>query len=137
MSLASTPRRILIVDDEADMRIFIRTVVETSGYQALTAANGAEALALAAKNPPDLVVLDVMMPQIEDGIHTYQQFRTQTRLAQIPLIMLSAISRKTFYHSIKVLVRPDGRSLAEPDGYIEKPPDAHELRAMIGRLLRP
>ena len=61
-------RKILVVDDERDMRIFVSTVVETSGFEATVADDGTQALQKAVANPPALVILDVMMPQIVDGI---------------------------------------------------------------------
>jgi two-component system phosphate regulon response regulator PhoB len=128
-------KKILVVDDERDMRIFISTVVETLGYEVLTAKDGAEALQAADCNPPALIILDVMMPKIEDGIQAYRQFRTDRRLAHIPIIMLTAIARKTFLHSIRMLCPQKGLQVAEPEGYIEKPPDADELGRMIARLL--
>ena len=128
-------RKILVVDDEADMRIFVSTVVATRGYEPVTASDGAAALDLARKEPPALVILDVMMPGINDGILTYQQFRTDGKLQRIPIIMLSAIAQKTFLHSIRMLSPGKGLPVAEPEGYMEKPPDADELGRMIIRLL--
>lgn len=128
-------KKILIVDDERDMRIFISAVVETLGCEALTAKDGAEALQKANSNPPALVILDVMMPKIDDGIQTYRQFRTDPKLSNIPIIMLSAIAQKTFLHSIRMLSPQKGLPVAEPEGYMEKPPDADELGRMITRLL--
>lgn len=124
-------KKILVVDDEPDMRIFISTVLETSGYEPLTASNGEDALKSVHFTMPDLIILDVMMPKIEDGIRTFYQFRTDPKLKHIPIIMLSAIARKTFFHSIMSFnsgkeVRP-----TEPDAYIEKPPDADELISII------
>jgi CheY-like chemotaxis protein len=95
--------KILVVDDERDMRIFVSTVVETLGFEAIAVQDGAEALLKAGLNPPALVILDVMMPKIDDGIKTYRQFRTDPSLSHIPIIMLSAIAEKTFLHSIKML----------------------------------
>jgi two-component system phosphate regulon response regulator PhoB len=128
-------KKILVVDDERDMRTFISTVVETLGYEALTAENGAEALHTADCSPPALIILDVMMPKIDDGIQTYRQFRTDRRLSHIPIIMLTAIARRTFLHSIRMLCPQKGLQVAEPEGYIEKPPDADEIGRMIARLL--
>jgi two-component system phosphate regulon response regulator PhoB len=128
-------KTILVVDDERDMRIFISTVVETLGFEALTAKDGAEALQKANSNPPALVILDVMMPKIDDGIQTYRQFRTEQKLSRIPIIMLSAIAQKTFLHSIRMLGPGKCLPVTEPEGYMEKPPDADELGRMITRLL--
>lgn len=69
-------KKILVIDDERDMRIFVSTVVETLGFEPMVAKDGVEALEKARSNPPALVILDVMMPKIDDGIQTYQQFRT-------------------------------------------------------------
>jgi CheY-like chemotaxis protein len=127
--------KILVVDDEQDMRIFVSTVVETLGFEPKAAKDGVEALEEARLNPPALVILDVMMPKIDDGIQTYRQFRTDPSLAHIPIIMLSAIAKKTFLHSIKVLSPQQGPQLPEPEAYMEKPPDADELSRLITEQL--
>jgi CheY-like chemotaxis protein len=126
---------IMVVDDEADMRIFVSTVVETRGFNPVTAEDGREALARARSSPPVLVILDVMMPGIDDGIRTYQQFRTDECLSHIPIIMLSAVARKTFFHTIRMLNPDKGLRIPEPDAYLEKPPDVAELVRLIDELL--
>jgi len=127
--------KILVVDDERDMRIFVSTVVETLGFEAIAAEDGMEAIEKVSSNPPALVILDVMMPKIDDGIQTYRQFRSDPRLSHIPIIMLSAIAQKTFLHSIKMLSPRQGPQLPEPEAYMEKPPDANELSRLITDLL--
>ena len=128
-------RKILVVDDESDMQIYVSTVVETMGFDPIVAADGPEALRKAREFQPALVILDVMMPKIEDGLKTYQQFREDGRLGGIPIIMLSAIARKTFFHSIRMLQPLSGGQLPEPEAYMEKPPDAAELNRLITELL--
>jgi CheY-like chemotaxis protein len=128
-------QKILVVDDEPDMRIFVSTVVETMGFDPITAKNGTEAVEKARSILPALIILDVMMPKIEDGIKTYQLFKTDKRLDQIPIIMLSAIAKKTFFHSIRILSPQNGPHVPEPEAYMEKPPDAAELVKMIENLL--
>jgi CheY-like chemotaxis protein len=118
------------------MRIFVSTVVETLGFETIAAQDGAEALKEAGSNPPALVILDVMMPKIDHGIQTYRQFRTDPSLAHIPIIMLSAIAKKTFLHFIKMLNPRQGTQLPEPEAHMEKPPDAAELGKLIMNLLR-
>lgn len=128
-------KRILVVDDELDIRIFVSTVVETIGFEPIEAKNGSEAIERARLTKPHLVVLDIMMPKIEDGIQTYRQFRTEENLALIPIIMLSAIAKKTFFHSLRMLNPQKGDPLPEPEAYMEKPPDASELIRLIGNIL--
>jgi CheY-like chemotaxis protein len=101
----------------------------------MVAKDGVDALEKARLNPPALVILDVMMPKIDDGIQTYRQFKTNPGLATIPIIMLSAIAKKTFLHSIKMLSPQQGPQLPEPEAYMEKPPDANELSRLITGLL--
>ena len=128
-------KKILVVDDESDMRIFVSVVVETMGFLPVTAQDGAEALEKARTHLPDLVILDVMMPKIDDGIQTYEQFRTDQKLSRIPIIMLSAIAKKTFVHSIRMLRPRRDAQIPEPEAYLEKPPDADELSKLISGLL--
>jgi len=128
-------RKILVVDDESDMQIYLSTVVETMGFEPIVAGDGTEALDKARKFRPALVILDVMMPKIEDGLRTYQQLREDERLSCTPIIMVSAIARKTFFHSIRLLKPLSGKQLPEPEAYMEKPPDAAELNRLITMLL--
>jgi two-component system, OmpR family, phosphate regulon response regulator PhoB len=136
MGTATPTKKILIVDDEEDMRIFISTVAQTSGYEAMTAANGEDALGIARSHILDLVILDIMMPRIEDGIQTFFEFKSDADLKHIPVIMLSAISKKTFFHYIRTFPS-NNDTLFEPDGYMEKPPDAAELIQLIESALTP
>lgn len=128
-------KKILIVDDDPDIRIFVSTVVETMGCEPIAAEDGAEALDVARSSPPELVILDVMMPKIEDGILTYKEFKTDKNLSNIPIIMLSAIAQKTFLHSIRALNPQKGVDIPEPEAYMEKPPDADQLVRLIEIVL--
>jgi CheY-like chemotaxis protein len=114
------PRRVL-VDDELDMRTFITTLLETNGFKPLTAKDGFQGLEVARKNKPSLIILDVMMPR-ESGINLYRELRNDPDLKDIPVIMLSALSKKTFFHSQKVLDQYRGEKIPEPTAYIEKRP---------------
>ncbi len=135
MNEQHSKKTILVVDDEADMRIFVSTVAETGGYEALTADNGSRAMEMARTRAPDLVILDVMMPRIEDGIQTFQEFKSTTGLKHIPIIMLSAIAKKTFFHYVALSSVARGEDPPEPDGYMEKPPEADDLLHMIQALI--
>ncbi|MFZ7124578.1 MAG: response regulator [Desulfobacterales bacterium] len=128
------PKTILIVDDEMDMRFFLATLAETNGYRYLLAKNGGEGLEAAEESHPDLIILDIMMPK-EGGVHMYGQLKQSRMLRDIPVIVLSAISRKTFYHYMKMLSVRMGDIIPEPDAYLEKPPEAEEILAVIRSLI--
>ena len=127
-------KKILIVDDELDMRTFLSTLLETTGYKPVVASDGLEGIRKARQIKPDLIVLDVMMPK-EAGIQMYRDLRVDSELKDIPVIMLSGIAKKTFFHSQGVLDAYTGQSVREPDAYIEKPPEAEELLQSVRGLL--
>ena len=129
-------KTILIVDDEIDMRMFLTTLVATSGLDAVTARNGEEGLAKAREIHPDVIILDVMMPK-EGGVFMYGELKRDDRLREIPVIILSAISRRTFYHYLKMLSIRLGDLIPEPDAYMEKPPEAEEIVATLQKLIEP
>lgn len=126
-------KKVLIVDDEMDMRIFLSTLLETSGYKAIIAANGEEGMQKARRYKPAVIILDVLMPK-SGGIQMYRQVKTDENLRTTPVIMISAIARKTFLHSINMLNSHRGETVPEPEGYIEKPPESDELLEILARI---
>ena len=127
-------KKVLIVDDELDMRIFISTVFETSGYEVFSARDGKEGMRKAQDAGPDLIILDLMMPG-EGGVQMYRQLKGEGDLKHIPIIMLSGVGKKTFYHYLKMMnIKPD-EAVPEPEAYIEKPPQAEELLKLAGSVL--
>ena len=128
-------RKILVIDDEADLRIFLSTLFETRGYKPLVAEDGLEGLRNARESKPEIIVLDVMMPK-ESGIQLYRDLKSDPTTKDIPVIMLSGIARKTFFHSQSLLDRYTGQFLPEPEVYIEKPPEPDELLAITEKILR-
>ena len=126
-------KKVLIVDDEMDMRIFLSTLVETSGYKAIIAANGEEGIQKARKHKPDVIILDVLMPK-SGGIQMYREVKTDENLKTTPVIMISAIAKKTFLHSMKMLNSHRGETVPQPEGYIEKPPESDELLEILARI---
>jgi len=128
-------KRVLVVDDELDMRTFVTTLLETNGFKALAAQDGVQGLEMARKSKPSLIILDVMMPR-ESGIALYRDLKNDPGLGDVPVIMLSALSKKTFFHSQKVLDEYKGEKIPEPAAYIEKPPEPDELLETIRNILK-
>jgi len=128
-------KRVLVVDDELDMRTFVTTLLETSGYKPLSAEDGIKGLEMARKDKPALIILDIMMPK-ESGITMYRALKTDPDLKDIPVIMLSALAKKTFLHSQSVLDAYKGEKIPEPAAYIEKPPEPDELLEAIQSSLK-
>ncbi|MBW1886934.1 MAG: response regulator [Deltaproteobacteria bacterium] len=128
-------KKVLVVDDELDIRIFIITLLETENYKPLSAKDGKEGLEIARREKPALIILDVMMPK-ESGIGMYRNLKNDPELKDIPVIMVSALSKKTFFHSQKVLDEYKDEKIPEPAAYIEKPPEPEELLEAIENSLK-
>ena len=127
-------RKVLVVDDELDTRIFISTLLETSGYKPIVAMDGLEGIEKAKALRPELIILDVMMPR-EGGVYMYRQLKADETLRSIPVIMLSGIAKKTFFHSQNLLNLYENHIVPEPEAYIEKPPEPEELLQWTRNLL--
>ena len=128
-------KTVLVVDDELDMRIFLSTLLETSGYRPVVTKDGREGIVKARELIPDLIILDVMMPG-EGGVLMYRQLRCDEALQYIPVIMLSAVARKTFTHYLRMINASMAEPIPDPDAYVEKPPEAEELLATAARLVQ-
>lgn len=124
--------RVLIVDDEMGMRLFLRTLFETGGHEAVVARNGQEGLAKAREIRPHLVVLDVMMPG-GGGLVMYRALRNDVDLAATPVIMLSGVKDSTFAYALELYDAAAG-TLPPPEAYVEKPPRPDEMLALAERL---
>ena len=81
-------KKILVIDDEADVRTFLTAVLKRNGYETVTAANGLEALEVAREHKPDLITLDLMMPN-KSGTDFYRNLAKDEELAKIPVIVIS------------------------------------------------
>ncbi|MEE4607318.1 MAG: response regulator [Desulfobacteraceae bacterium] len=105
-------KKVLVVDDDPDVRLFNTTVIEECGYSALEAENGEEGLAKVKKDRPDLVLLDVLMPR-QSGIRLYRELKTDPALKQIRVVLLSGIAKKTFLRSQKALTEFGGAAVTD------------------------
>jgi DNA-binding response OmpR family regulator len=117
------PKCILVVDDEERIRSLLKAYLTQEGFRVATAANGREALSVAARERPDLIILDIMMPEM-DG---YEFMRLYTKEQSTPIIMVTARIEETD----KVV----GLELGADD-YITKPFSPRELTARVRTVLR-
>lgn len=127
-------KKVLIVDDDPDVRLFNRTVLEEYGYTPLEAANGEEGMNLVKQENPALIILDVLMPR-ESGIRLYRKLKTDKKLSRIPVLMLSGIAERSFLRSQKALTEFGGEPVPPPEAYLEKPVEAEELAEAIGKII--
>ena len=127
-------KKILIVDDELDVRIYVSTLLETSGYEPISARNGREGLLKAKQVSPDLIILDVMMPQA-GGVSMYRELKADRQLREIPVIMLTGVVEKSFSHYLKMLRLKIEDPIPQPNAYLEKPLDHEKLLELVRGII--
>jgi twitching motility two-component system response regulator PilH len=127
-------KKVLVVDDDPDVRLFSITVLEEHGYTPIEAGDGVEGLKMIKEEKPDLVILDIMMPR-QSGIRLYRELKTDKALKDIHVIVLSGIAKKTFLRSQKALTEFGGAEVPEPEVYLEKPVEADELAQIIKQTI--
>lgn len=128
--MADAPKRILAVDDDQDDLTMIAMILEPEGYEVVTAQNGVDALAKVESDHPDLILLDVMMPEL-DGFAACAKLKASPQHRGIPIILLTGVAQ----YITKSKYPLDGVLRADADEYLEKPLDPEELlKAISARL---
>ncbi len=127
------PIKILIVDDDPDMRFFLCNLLEGCGYASSTARDRRDGLRKARKERPALIILDVMMPN-KDGLQLYRDLKEDSRLKSIPVIMVSSIGQKTFLQYQKPYCTLPEVDTITPVAYLKKPLNAEELIGWVNAL---
>lgn len=124
----SDKRKIIVIDDDPDIVTFLTTLLEDNGYDYVTATNGQEGIERARAEKPDLILLDITMPE-KSGVRFYREVRDDPELKNTPVVMVTGVMEefKKFISTRK--------QVPPPDGYITKPIDKDELLATIAKLL--
>ncbi len=115
------PKKVLVVDDERDVTLFLSTALKKHGYEVVVAHNGVEGLELARRERPDLITLDLMMPR-QTGTDMYRNLAKDQALRNVPIIVISGLS---------------GRHLAvsRPFAVFDKPIDPDEFITTVKRAI--
>ena len=127
-------KKVLVVDDDPDVRLFSVTVLEENGYTPLEAEDGESGLKMIKAEKPDLVILDVLMPR-QSGVRLYRELKTAKALKNVKIVILSGIAKKTFLRSQKALTEFGGAEIPEPEIYLEKPIEPDELADVIKKVI--
>jgi len=114
-------KKILVVDDEVDVRMFLTTLLEENGYEVITADNGLAGYNLAKSEKPDLISLDLQMPD-KTGTDFYRQFDRDPELSSTPIIVVSGLSGR--YLAVKKAV-----------AVFDKPIDKEEYLAAVKKAI--
>jgi len=127
-------KKVLNVEDDADTRTFVSTVLEENGYIPIMATDGEEGMKKVKEERPDLIILDILMPR-ESGIKMYHELRLDPNLKDIPVAMLSGVSKRTFLRSQAALTEFGDETVPEPQAYLEKPVEPEDLAETLKKIL--
>lgn len=121
-------KKILVIDDEADIRMYLSTLFQDNGYEVITANNGKEGFEKAVSDKPDLITLDITMPE-ESGVRAYRELLENESTQNTPIVVITGVSIdfKKFIETRKQ-VKP-------PVAYFEKPIDRDALLDKIKELI--
>lgn len=122
--MAGGPARILVAEDHLDSRDALRALLEAFGYTVTVAANGREAVEAAITDSPDLILMDVMMPEM-DGFQATRELRSRPLTCSTPIIAVTAMEGAQ-----------DLALRAGADDFVRKPIDIEKLLWKVRRLLR-
>ncbi len=128
------PKVVLVIDDEMEVRTFVSMELEAVGYIVWQAESMSKGLAWVVDDPPDLIIMDVLMPD-QSGLELYRTIKSDPDLNYLPVIILSGMAKKTFRHALRTGNQADGEEVPEPEGYIEKPPGPDELLDEVKRII--
>jgi two-component system, OmpR family, phosphate regulon response regulator PhoB len=127
------PKKILVVDDEPDMVTFLCTLFEDNGYETIKAMDGEEALDIIKAQKPDLISLDLLMPN-KTGIKMFRELRKDEGTKDIPVVMVTGFG-KDDVPSMDFKEWIQKRAIRPPEAYIEKPVNPEILLASVKKAL--
>lgn len=128
-------KRVLMVDDDPEFVETTKIILESGGYETRTATNDKEALAQLEKEKPDIILLDVMMKTIGDGVWLGQKIKGDKRYSDIPILMITAVNKESGTSSFHLDPNADGDYLPV-DGFLEKPVEPEVLLREVARLIK-
>ncbi len=122
-------KKILIVDDEPDVVTYLKTFLEDNGFVTIEAMNGKEGMDKAVSEKPDLITLDITMPE-ESGVRMFRDLQANQDTADIPVIIITGVSPefRRFLDTRK--------QVRSPAGYFDKPINTGEMLAKIKEIFR-
>lgn len=121
--------KILIVDDDADFVEATRLILEPQGYEVISAANGDQGLVKVRQEKPDLVILDVVMSSVLDGLHMSEMMYNDPAYREIPILMVTSIANIDY-----AALFPTDESI-HIDVFLSKPVSSERLLSEVKRLI--
>lgn len=125
--MSAEKKTVLVIDDEPDTLTFLTTLLEDNGYATLTAMDGEQAMNMVKEKLPDLITLDITMPE-KSGVRFYREMKESEELKGVPIIIVTGVA-DDFERFISTR-----RKVPPPEGYVSKPVDQAKLLKLAAEL---
>jgi CheY-like chemotaxis protein len=119
------PKRVLIIDDEEDLRTYLQTLLTKAGYETEVAVNGEEGVKAALASRPDLITLDILMPK-QSGLKAYQALRESPETKDVPVIVLTGLTQQEDFF---------GGAVPRPEALIDKPIERESFVKVVSSII--
>jgi CheY-like chemotaxis protein len=135
MATTQQTKTVLIVDDEPNVVTYLEMLLSDHGYATVSAADGDDAMKKAREQKPDLITLDISMPETS-GLRFYRELKADPELANVPVVIVTAVTGYAGdpYAYLDFMTKKQ-HNLPHPDGFFPKPIDKDEFIEAVGKLL--
>jgi CheY-like chemotaxis protein len=133
LSASRAKKRVLIVDDDKNQALLLRSLMQANGYKPLLAGSKPEGVKMAEREKPSCIILNCMMCG-EEGFCLYRHFKSELAFRDVPVIMLSSVSRDILFRFRSQTGSIGGRLSPEAEAFLKSPPDIGELVDTVARL---
>ena len=127
-------KKVLVLDDEPNVVAYLETLLQDNGYDTVSAANGREGMEKARSEKPDLITLDISMPE-ESGIRFYRELKEDPELANIPVVIVTGVTGYGYKPEDFQKFISSRKKIPPPEGFVPKPIDRDELLKGVTSLL--
>ena len=133
-SCRTKPKHILVIEDEPDFAALLRSILTKGGYTAATAYNWTDALKELEDNTPNLITLDINMPE-KSGVFFYRDIKANRKFREIPIVVVTGLSRddKDMENIVRSLM--ESEHVPHPEAYVEKPVDGPRFLRTVQEAL--
>jgi CheY-like chemotaxis protein len=127
-------KKILVLDDEPNVVTYLETLLRDNGYETVSAGDGSEGMQKARSEKPDLITLDISMPE-ESGVRFYRELKQDPDLAGIPVVIVTGVTGYGYKPEDFQKFISSRKKIPPPDGFVAKPIDREELLTRVTSLL--
>ena len=133
MTAAAKKKRILVIDDDADVRLFLSNLLNANAYDSISVGSIQGARMMVEELNPDMIIIDAMMEN-ESGVELFIEFKCRDCVCEKPVLLLATLDWRTLTLIKKMKDTAVGRRIPQPEAYLKKPLEAEEVLQVVSQL---